>query len=426
MPQANQEKSIGTQLKEIIQSAFHSNKEPRFNARVNQYIFEREKTFISTARSSDAIRKGHITEKDHPPTYPRSLQHYLNIYHTHVQENPEGVYGQEDAPFLTADFSHRNSYTLAASESGTLRNHDVTVGDFDPIPAQNVTEVALRFFTQIDTLLQYAPFLNRIPAKQKLALLSLIDQVQTLGHFTGNASGRVNEDWMVSFAQKMGLLMTVSESGFRGQLDNEFEEQVEMGRWKMRIIAGAAVTGRKKDTKSSALLELEPLFATLDQLVSAAKQGNERLFNDALLQRELDPKYQDVMASQEEIFKEAQDRTYKFLPNELPLQKSITACVAHLVLADAQPYNPTEASPLDQAFLSPRSQHRSVTKIRQYILDHLTIAKNLIHRLSTSAISSTHENNDILWFVYKLQRKHDHIFEKKKLREQVHLKRNRD
>jgi hypothetical protein len=315
-------------------------------------VVERSETFLATARSTDAIRSA-IKAGDLRRFHSKKV--FLSMHKTHIEENPERVYNQEDTPGMnmrinSVRFSSLDEYL----EAGEFRTEEAMVGEFSNLPVKELKTVANRFFKRIDALLTHEGFLVTLPKDQKLLILTLIHQMLVLGHFVKNASGRTDEDFLCYIASRLDLPFTISENGFRGQMaEDDFETRVEQAMWIFR--------NESYDTVSAARLILD----TLSMLIDSASANDPRLFDQILLN------YEEKLVSVDpilEVFNEATTRTYSFLPPDEETRQLYAEAAAHWALYNAQSYEP---------------QNQNAKRVRAYLEWHIAEMSRLSQMIRT-------------------------------------------
>lgn len=289
-------------------------------------VVERSQTFLATATSTDAVRAEIKTGK---LAQFSSKKVFLSIHKTHILENPDTVYNQEDTPGMNMKI---NSLMLGKTQeeylrAGEYRDDPASVGDFHNLPTEEVKRTGDRFFGSVDRLLTNEEFLTNLQTEQKLLIISLLYHELILAHFVRNASGRTDEDFLCYVASRLGVPFTVSESGFRGQMSfDDYETQVEQALWIFRNDVGDV------SEKSREILH------TLEQLINAAEQQDVSAFDQILLGYEQDtPSVDSLLVN----LQDATERTYTPLPKDDETKRLLSEASAHCALIKAQSYDPS-------------------------------------------------------------------------------------
>jgi hypothetical protein len=332
----------------------HESKKYEPNNYNRENVIERTSTFLSTALSTDKIR----TSTDKGFFDPLPSQDVFLLMHTmHVQENPERVYDQEDTPGMnyksnTLYFGDLDSYL----EAGMLRTEPASVGEFITLTEEQVYSIAPRFFSSLDKLLSHIDFIRHISPEQRIVVLALTDQMLTIGHFVKNGSGRTNEDFLHYLGHRMDLPFTVSRSGFRGQMCfDDFETEVERTRWILR--------NDVKENQEAKALEILGIF---EKLILALENEQVDVFDEILLGYEADDISIDPLI---EIFRDATERHYTYLPEGRQFQEMLASVAAHWALFQAQEYDP--GNPNASRVKEYLQWHLSeLEQVYQQILDH--------------------------------------------------------
>ena len=201
---------------------------------------ERSQVLLSNAETSDQIRE--------------------NITSQTNSTHPKEIYYQILSAFTdNANFHHQIGDTKKneGNDTAQLRTEEVSVGYFDAVKVDEIKKIETRFFQLIDKLLNNSEILTQLSNENKVKLLSLVDSILTLSHFPIDGSGRTNEEFLIWFATQLELDISISNSGFRGQLDNSAEKRVENSRQNLRdkIIDQKETTAYSEVTSLLSVLE---------------------------------------------------------------------------------------------------------------------------------------------------------------------------
>lgn len=165
-----------------------------------------------------------------------SEQVFWQIHNLHAGKNfyrainvdHSGQQISENVQTLANYFSESES----TDQVGRLRTVSTSVDGFLNVHVESLPALERAFFAAIDKLLQLSN-LTELPLETKLQFLARVEVIQTICHFPVDLSGRTIEDFMVYIADRMGVQLTFSESGFRGFIKGETIEEAD--RWRDRL-----------------------------------------------------------------------------------------------------------------------------------------------------------------------------------------------
>lgn len=279
-------------------------------------------TFLATAQSSDLIR-ARIEEEFYDTQSSETV--YFDMHATHVMANPERVYDQET--------HQQHGYSVQGmlrteehTRPGQLREQDTTVGEFYCVSADQLESLSGTFFSLLDLLRQKSSFIRTLSLEDKLGLHTLFDEFLTDTHLPVNASGRTNEDFLVWIAQEFGYPLTVSFSGFRGQLVDDSEWTIESARWVFRN----QENGRADETAKQ-------ILSVLQEVLTAVEDEDQSAITRILTDRE---QTDESFGSQLIAWENMLGREYQPLPTDGKLSQLLALLVAHGELVAYQVYEP--------------------------------------------------------------------------------------
>lgn len=283
------------------------------------HIEERTRIFLATAKASDQIRR-----MVHYGSFElqNSADAYFRLHTIHTAHNPREAYSQEDIPKRKNRDKDEYELNYWHYQPGQMRRVAVQVGCFNCLSPEYLPRMGDSFFQSLDMILQAS---KNFPLVENdvLSLLTLLDQFLTVTHLVENASGRTNEDFLHAIARELGINWSVSDCGFRGQLDDSFETQIESARWVTRSLAAE----ENIYTFANQLLEY------LRNIAKAVRKRSKTDLNQAFLKYEQDELIAPAAAALFDSFQNCQIRPYALLPANNRVCEFMTIIVTHLALA---------------------------------------------------------------------------------------------